>query len=207
MVEVINYIEKFWNFFQQLRVWSSLSDRQSLQEMFGEQIGVTLYTSRSVHFPICASSLRRGHANLSFVITILLGSSEGRKWGVRSVVVEFGVFGAPWFSVQRSQNPLKIGIWGPLDGKSGRPKNAKLKFNHDGSDPPFAALWALVTFGARISDRRTGCEWLQCYASPGSFWVLLTQWQHTHHPRLTRRDHYCTIVDNKDTCMTDIFSL
>ena len=55
--------------------------------------------------------------------------------GVRSVVVEFGVFGAPRFSVHRPQNPLKRG---PLDRKSGRPKNAK--FNHDGSDPPFAAL-------------------------------------------------------------------
>ena len=62
-----------------------------------------------------------------------------RKWGVRSVVVEFGVFGAPRFSVQRSQNPLEIGIWGPLDWKAGRPKNAKSY--HDGSDPPFAALW------------------------------------------------------------------
>ena len=41
--------------------------------------------------------------------------SEGHKWGLRSVVVEFGVFGAPRFSVQRPQNPLKIGIWGPLD--------------------------------------------------------------------------------------------
>ena len=48
--------------------------------------------------------------------------------GVRSVVVEFGVFGAPRFSVR---------VLGPLDGKSGRPKNAK--FNRDGSDP-FAAL-------------------------------------------------------------------
>ena len=37
------------------------------------------------------------------------------KWGVRSVVVEFGVFGAPRFSVQRSPTLLKIGIWGPLD--------------------------------------------------------------------------------------------
>ena len=64
---------------------------------------------------------------------------RGRKWGVRYVVVEFGVFGAPRFSVQRSQNPLKIGIWGALDWKSGRPKNAKPY--HDGSDPPFAALW------------------------------------------------------------------
>ena len=59
--------------------------------------------------------------------------------GVRSVVVEFGVFGAHRFSIQVSQNPLKIGIWGPLDRKSGRPKNAKSY--HDGSDPPSAALW------------------------------------------------------------------
>ena len=64
--------------------------------------------------------------------------SEGRKWGVRSVVVDFRVLGAPRFSVQTPQNPLKIGIWEPLDGKSGRPKNAKSY--HDGSDPPFAAL-------------------------------------------------------------------
>ena len=42
--------------------------------------------------------------------------------GVRSVVVEFGIFGAPRFSIQRSQNPLKVGIWGPLDGKRGTPK-------------------------------------------------------------------------------------
>ena len=32
---------------------------------------------------------------------------ESRKWGVRSLVVEIGVFGAPRFSVQRSQNPLQ----------------------------------------------------------------------------------------------------
>ena len=80
--------------------------------------------------------------------------SEGRKWGVRSVVVEFGVFGAPRFSIQRSQNPLKIGIWGPLDWKSGSPKNAKSY--HDGSDPPFAALWSfrqldIVMVGKRSS--------------------------------------------------------
>ena len=31
-------------------------------------------------------------------------NSEGRKWGVRSVMVGFGVFGAPRFSVQRSPN-------------------------------------------------------------------------------------------------------
>ena len=32
--------------------------------------------------------------------------SEGREWGVRSVVVDFGVFGVPRFSVQRPPNPL-----------------------------------------------------------------------------------------------------
>ena len=41
--------------------------------------------------------------------------SEGRKWGVGSVVVGFEVFGVLRFSVQMSQNPLKIGNWGPLD--------------------------------------------------------------------------------------------
>ena len=50
-----------------------------------------------------------------FCAAIFLSGSEGRKWGVRSVVVEFGVFGAPRFSVQKSPNLLKIGIWGPLD--------------------------------------------------------------------------------------------
>ena len=39
------------------------------------------------------------------------GQAEGREWGVGSAVVEFGVFGAPRFSVQRSQNPLKQVFW------------------------------------------------------------------------------------------------
>ena len=45
----------------------------------------------------------------------------------------FGVFGAPRFSVQRSQNACFKGVLGPnlgpLDGKSGRPKNAKSNKN------------------------------------------------------------------------------
>ena len=48
--------------------------------------------------------------------------SEGRKWGVRSVVVEFGVFGAPRFSVQKSQSPLEIGIWDLWTENRGAPK-------------------------------------------------------------------------------------
>ena len=48
-------------------------------------------------------------------------------------------WGRPDVPSRGPQNPLKIGIWGPLDWKLGRPKNAKSY--HDGSDPPFAALW------------------------------------------------------------------
>ena len=42
-------------------------------------------------------------------------------------------WGAPIFRPEVPK-PFKIGIWGPLDRKLGRPKKAK--FNHDGSDPP-----------------------------------------------------------------------
>ena len=162
-------------------------------------------------------SLRKnGRTSLFKEVRVFKGTvSEGREWGVGSVVVEFGVFGAPRFSVQRSQNPLsgtqnepkpklvspyifrwgrglphegvggqkvryaprnqgnqtflagypgilpgypggarevwekslgsifvpyfKTTVLGPLDWKSGRPKDAK--FNHDGSNPPFSALW------------------------------------------------------------------
>ena len=40
--------------------------------------------------------------------------------------------------------PFKTSILGPLDWKSGRPKNAK--FNHDVSNPPFSALWRISLF-------------------------------------------------------------
>ena len=70
-------------------------------------------------------------------------NSEGREWGVGSVVVEFGVFGAPRFSVQRSQNTCFKGFWDLWTEKSGRPKSAK--FNHDGFNPPFSALWETQT--------------------------------------------------------------
>ena len=46
-------------------------------------------------------------------------------------------WGAPLFSPEVPKYLFLKGL-GPLDGKSGRPKNAK--FNHDGSDPPFVAL-------------------------------------------------------------------
>ena len=42
-------------------------------------------------------------------------------------------WGAPIFSPE-VRNTYVERVLGPLDGKSGRPKNAK--FNHDGSDPP-----------------------------------------------------------------------
>ena len=48
--------------------------------------------------------------------------SEGREWGVGSVVVEFGVFGAPLFSVQRSQSTRFKGFWDLWTENWGAPK-------------------------------------------------------------------------------------
>ena len=48
--------------------------------------------------------------------------SEGRKWGVRTVVVAFGVFGAPRFSVQRSPNTYLKGFWDLWTENRGAPK-------------------------------------------------------------------------------------
>ena len=45
-----------------------------------------------------------------------------KEWGVGSVVVEFGVFGAPRFSVQRSQNACFKGIWDLWTENRGAPK-------------------------------------------------------------------------------------
>ena len=50
------------------------------------------------------------------------GLSEGREWGVGSVVVGFGVFGAPRFSAQRSQNPLKSVFWDLWTENRGAPE-------------------------------------------------------------------------------------
>ena len=48
--------------------------------------------------------------------------SEGREWGVGSVVVDFGVFGAPRFSVERSQNMCFKGFWNLWKENRGAPK-------------------------------------------------------------------------------------
>ena len=50
-------------------------------------------------------------------------------------MVDFRVFGAPPFSVQRSQNAYLKGFGGLWMENRG-PKNAKI--NHDGSNPPFS---------------------------------------------------------------------
>ena len=49
-------------------------------------------------------------------------SSEGREGGLGSIVVEFGTLGAPRFSVQRSQNPLKQVFWDLWTENRGAPK-------------------------------------------------------------------------------------
>ena len=56
-------------------------------------------------------------------------------------MVDFRVFGAPRFSVQRSQNTYFKGFWGLWTENRGAPQNAKI--NHDGSNPPVSALWQL----------------------------------------------------------------
>ena len=47
-------------------------------------------------------------------------------------------FGAPRFSVQRSQNPLKSVFWGLWTENWGAPKTSKK--NHHGSNRPFSAF-------------------------------------------------------------------
>ena len=51
-----------------------------------------------------------------------IGSSEGREWGVGSVVVGFRVFGAPRFSVKRPQNTYFKGFGDPWTEKRAAPK-------------------------------------------------------------------------------------
>ena len=72
----------------------------------------------------------------------ILGGQISRGWIWR--------FGAPRLSVQRPQNPLKIGIWGPLGWKSGRPRSAKSY--HDGSSPPLRPADFQI---ARIESRNS----------------------------------------------------
>ena len=50
-------------------------------------------------------------------------------------MVDLAFLGRPDFLVQRSPKPSKISILGTVDWKSGRPPN------HDGSNPPYSALW------------------------------------------------------------------
>ena len=57
-------------------------------------------------------------------------------WIRRGWVLRF--WGALIFSPE-APTPFKTSILGPLDWKLGGPKNAKI--NHDGSNPPFSALW------------------------------------------------------------------
>ena len=66
-------------------------------------------------------------------------------------------WGAPIFRPE-VPNPLKIGIWGPLDWSLGRPKNAKTF--HDGSDPPFVALWRAQAQAQARTKRNQGYGWV-----------------------------------------------
>ena len=61
---------------------------------------------RALHTEPCQAALFVAHT---------VHISEGRGWGVGSVVIGFRIFGAPRFTVQRSQKPFKKVILGPLD--------------------------------------------------------------------------------------------
>ena len=62
------------------------------------------------------------HKNLGPLSDLQQVFSEGRKWGVRSVVVGFGVFGVPRFSVQRSPTPIFKEFSGFWTENRGAPK-------------------------------------------------------------------------------------
>ena len=67
--------------------------------------------------------------------------SEGCKWGVRSVVVEFGDFGAPRFSVQRSPNYYFKGFRGFMPCQ---------RAANGGSDPSWLSTCIWRFWGAPI---------------------------------------------------------
>ena len=84
------------------------------QEFYPGKRTLLLYTSRIVSWNKLPGKLQ-----------IVNLKSEGRKWGVRSVMVGFGAFlGRPDFQSRGPQIPIFKRVLGPLDGKSGRPKNA-----------------------------------------------------------------------------------
>ena len=99
------------------------------ESLRGNTIGAT--GARASEREIClweglrGVSQRDGFQRFSEIFSEVLSevlSSEGRKWGVRSVVVEFGVFGAPQFSVQRSQIPIFKVFWDLCTENRGAPK-------------------------------------------------------------------------------------
>ena len=63
------------------------------------------------------------------------GNQRAANGGLDPSWLNLAFLGAPRFSLQRSQNPLKLVFWDLGTENHGAPQNAK--FNHDGSNPPF----------------------------------------------------------------------
>ena len=77
------------------------------------------------------------HASVSLVSTLSAHYSEGREWGVGSVVVESAFLGHPDFQ-SRGPETLILKGFGAIWGKNlGRPKR---RSNDHGSNAPFSAL-------------------------------------------------------------------
>ena len=92
------------------------------------------YTERTIARP---KTIRIAVKALPF-FTFKIGLSEGREWGVGSVVLDFCVFGAPRFSVHRSPNSYLKGFWGLWAENRGAPKTRKSTMTDP--TPPFSAL-------------------------------------------------------------------
>ena len=98
--------------------------------------------------------LKQKHRKSPGFRTPLVYLLRGPRMGVGSVVVGFGVFGVPRFSVQRSQNAYFKGFWDLCTKNRGAPKNAK--DNHDASSPPFSAHWpSLNACGQAVLELRS----------------------------------------------------
>ena len=84
---------------------------------------------RSTYFPHSAETSVLAKNLVDHKLELCFGqknkNSHGQEWGVGSVVVEFRVFGAPRFSVQRSPNCILEGCGACKTENRGAPKNTK----------------------------------------------------------------------------------
>ena len=112
--------------------------------------------------------------------------SEGREWGVGSVVVGFLVFGVPRFSLQRSQNPLKQEFCDLWTENRGAPKTR----NPTTTDPtphlesamPLALFKSLSV--GNMFHLELGVEWI---FTPRLFSPFFRLWRSSQGPKIRHK--------------------